>query len=237
MVPAIPFWWTKVGAAARGKPMQDFDAARQLYDRKGFARRVGWGLRPAVLVIDLTNGFTDPASPVGADLSEVIGETNRLLTAARAYEVPVIFTSIAYHDPDLEGGYWVSKIPALRVLRHGTPAVEVDARIGRRTGEPVIYKCFTSPFFGTHLQSILQRLRVDTLLLCGTSTSGCVRAAAADAVQLGFRCVVPQSAVGDRAEAPHRANLFDIDAKYGDVTTLDGVLAELDRWARAKRPG
>ena len=101
--------------------MQDFDAARQLYETKGFAHRVGWGFRPAVLVIDLTNGFTDPASPVGADLSEVIGETKRLLAAARGYEVPVIFTSIAYHDPDLEGGHRVSKIPALRVLRHGTP--------------------------------------------------------------------------------------------------------------------
>jgi maleamate amidohydrolase len=212
--------------------MQDFDAARQLYETKGFAHRVGWGFRPAVLVIDLTNGFTDPASPVGADLSEVIGETKRLLAAARGYEVPVIFTSIAYHDPDLEGGYWVSKIPALRVLRHGTPAVEVDARLERRPHEAVIYKCFTSPFFGTHLQSMLQRLRVDTLLLCGTSTSGCVRAAAADAVQLGFRCIVPESAVGDRAEAPHRANLFDIDAKYGDMMSLDAVLAELDRWAR-----
>src|SRR5919205_595230 len=187
--------------------MRDHEAARQLYEAKGFARRVGWGSRPAVLVIDLTSGFTDPASPLGSDLSEVIGETSRLLAAARGYEVPVVFTSIAYDDPDLEGGYWVSKIPALRVLRHGTPAVEVDARL-------------------------LRRLRVDTLLLCGTSTSGCVRAAAADAVQLGFRCIVPESAVGDRAEAPHRANLFDIDAKYGDVMPLDEVLAELDRWAR-----
>ncbi len=212
--------------------MRDYEAARQLYEAKGFARRVGWGSRPAVLVIDLTNGFTDPASPLGSDLSEVIGETSRLLAAARGYEVPVVFTSIAYDDPDLEGGHWVSKIPALRVLRHGTPAVEVDARLERRPGEPVIFKWFTSPFFGTPLQSLLQRLRVDTLLLCGTSTSGCVRAAAADAVQLGFRCIVPESAVGDRAEAPHRANLFDIDAKYGDVMPLDEVLAELDRWAR-----
>lgn len=206
---------------------QDFSDAKALYERKGFSKRVGWGARPAVLVVDVTTGFTDPQSPVGADLTEVIAEINRLLDVARESGVPVIFTSIAYDDPDIEGGFWVQKIPALRVLRKGTPAVDVDARLNRRPTEPVIYKCYTSSFFGTHLQTLLQHLSIDTLVVCGTSTSGCIRATACDAVQLGFRCVVPETAVGDRADAPHRANLFDMDAKYADVMSVEEVLRAL----------
>jgi nicotinamidase-related amidase len=206
-----------------------------LYARKGLGSRIGWGARPAVIVVDVTNGFTDPGSPVGADLAEVIAETNRVLDVARKSGVPVIFTSIAYEDPDIEGGHWVRKIPALRVLRKGTPAVDVDVRLNRKPHEPVIYKCYTSSFFGTHLQALLQHLGVDTLVVCGTSTSGCIRATACDAVQLGFRCIVPETAVGDRAEAPHRANLFDIDSKYADVMPIRDVLEALQRIAAAPR--
>jgi len=214
---------------------QDFSDAKALYERKGFSKRVGWGARPAVLVVDVTNGFTDPESPVGADLSAVIDEINRVLEVARTSRVPVIFTSIAYENPEVEGGFWVKKIPALRVLRKGTAAVAVDARLDRRSSEPIIYKCYTSSFFGTHLQTLLQHLGIDTLVVCGTSTSGCIRATACDAVQLGFRCIVPETAVGDRADAPHRANLFDIDAKYADVMPMEEVLRELQQSASAHR--
>jgi len=215
--------------------VEDFSDARALYAKKGLGGRTGWGARPAVIVVDVTNGFTDPGSPVGADLAEVIAETNRVLDVARKSGVPVIFTSIAYEDPDIEGGHWVRKIPALRVLRKGTPAVDVDVRLNRKPHEPVIYKCYTSSFFGTHLQALLQHLGVDTLVVCGTSTSGCIRATACDAVQLGFRCIVPETAVGDRAEAPHRANLFDIDSKYADVMPIRDVLEALQRIAAAPR--
>jgi len=215
--------------------MEDFSDAKALYARKGLGSRTGWGTRPAIIVVDVTNGFTDPESPVGADLTEVIAETNRVLDVARKSGVPVIFTSIAYEDPDVEGGHWVRKIPALRVLRKGTTAVDVDARLNRKPSEPVIYKCYTSSFFGTHLQALLQHLSVDTVIVCGTSTSGCIRATACDAVQLGFRCIVPETAVGDRAEAPHRANLFDIDSKYADVMSLPEVLSELQRIAESPR--
>lgn len=214
---------------------EDFSDAKSLYERKGFSKRVGWGTRPAVLVVDVTNGFTDPGSPVGADLTDVIGEINRVLEVARNARVPVIFTSIAYDDPDIEGGFWVKKIPALRVLRKGTPAVDVDARLDRRRNEPIIYKCYTSSFFGTHLQALLQHLGVDTLIVCGTSTSGCIRATACDGVQLGFRCIVPETAVGDRADAPHRANLFDMDSKYADVMPVAEVLRELQRGGTVHR--
>jgi nicotinamidase-related amidase len=175
-------------------------------------------------VIDLTNGFTDPQSALGSDLAAVIKETVRLLNEARALG---IYTSIAYHNPEMEGGHWVRKIPSLAMLRFGAKAIEVDDRLGRRPSEPVLYRCFTSAFAGTHLQPMLQFLGIDALLVCGTSTSGCIRATAADAVQLGYRCIVPESAVGDRAEGPHQANLFDIDAKYGDVMPTDAVLSDL----------
>lgn len=212
--------------------MQDFEAAKQLYARRGLGSRIGWGSSPAILVVDLTNGFTDPRYPVGAEAGLALAETRRLLDLARDRGVPAIFTSIAYDDPDLEGGHWVRKIPALRVLRMGTEAVEVDPRLGRRPSEPVVFKRFTSAFFGTHLQPMLQALGVDTLVVCGASTSGCIRASVVDGVQLGFRCIVPESAVTDRADAPHHANLFDIDAKYADVVPTDAVLAELDRITR-----
>ena len=215
--------------------MQDFDPARRLYAERGFAQRVGWGDRPAILVIDLTNGFTDPDSPVGGDLDSVISETNRVLKVGRAASLPVMFTSIAYDDPDLEGGYWVKKIPALRVLKMDEGTVQVDSRLGRRQSEPLLFKRFTSAFFGTNLQSLLQSMRIDTLVICGTSTSGCIRSTACDAVQMGFRCIVPETAVGDRAEAPHIANLFDINAKYADVVPIKEVLEELARFALGKR--
>ena len=208
--------------------MQDLDQVMAFYRTRGLAARSGWGNRPAVLVIDLTLGFTDPDSPLGSDVSGVIAETNRVLAAARACGRPVLFTSIAYRDPARDAGHWLKKIPALEALRHGTPEVEVDPRLKRRAQEPVIFKRFGSSFAGTDLQALLSFQGVDTLVLCGVSTSGCIRATAVDAVQHGFRCIVPESAVGDRAEAPHIANLFDIDAKYGDVVPTDEVVARLN---------
>jgi nicotinamidase-related amidase len=161
--------------------MSDYAEVRGDYLRRGFASRIGWGARPAVLVIDLTSGFTDPTTPLGADLSDVIAATNRILEIARPAAMPIIFTSIAYADPAVEGGHWVRKIPALEILREGTPLVEVDPHLGRRPNEPVIIKRFASAFAGTSLYAMLQMLRVDTLVLCGTSTSGCIRASAVDA--------------------------------------------------------
>jgi maleamate amidohydrolase len=107
------------------------------YLRRGFTSRIGWGARPAVLVVDLTSGFTDPITPLGADLTDVIAATNRILEIARPAATPVIFTSIAYGDPVVEGGHWVRKISALELLKEGSPLVEVDPRLGRRSNEPV----------------------------------------------------------------------------------------------------
>jgi maleamate amidohydrolase len=193
---------------------------KRIYEGRGIGTRIGFGTRPAVVVIDLNKGFTDPASPVGANLDAEITATRQLLEVARAKAVSVFFTVIAYNDDLRDAGLWLEKIPALRVLKLGTPYADIDERLARRPSEEIVVKKYGSSFFGTPLNSTLRARGVDTLILTGTSTSGCVRATAVDALQNGFRCAVVAECTGDRAPEPHNANLFDIDAKYGDVVTL-----------------
>ncbi|GAA2406417.1 N-carbamoylsarcosine amidohydrolase [Actinomadura vinacea] len=195
----------------------DVDA---LYAHAGFGAEVRRGDRPAIVVVDLTKGFTDPAYPSGADLTEVVAATGRLIEAGRAAGIPVIYTTIAYTPTEASGDAvtWLQKAPGMRLMRAGTPAVEVDDRLPFRDDEDVlIVKKGASAFFGTTLAATLTALGRDTVLVCGATTSGCVRATAVDAVQSGFSVLVPRQCVGDRAPGPHEANLFDIQAKYGDV--------------------
>ncbi len=192
------------------------------YLRRGFLGKVGFGNKPCILVVDLNKGFTDPDSPVGADLSDVISATNELLAMARPKGIPVIFTAIAYGDVS-EAGLWLKKIPALACLKLGTGVEDIDERLNRRDNEPVIVKKFGSSFFGTPLTHQLISQGIDTLIITGTSTSGCIRATAIDALQYGFHAIVPREAVGDRAAEPNEANLFDIQAKYGDVLPIEEV--------------
>jgi maleamate amidohydrolase len=188
-----------------------------------FGGELGFGPRPAVVVVDLIEGFTDAASPLGADLDAVVGDTRRLLDGARAAGVPVIFTTVVYDEAnERAAAVFLRKVPALAVLRPGSRWVEVDARLGRRPDEPVLAKAFASAFFGTPLAAMLAGR--DTLVVCGASTSGCVRATVVDALQHGLVPIVPRECVGDRWQAAHDANLFDVDAKYGDVVPLSAVL-------------
>jgi maleamate amidohydrolase len=197
------------------------------YRSKGLGSRVGFGRRPAVVVIDFLRGFTDPASPLGSDLDAEVESTRRLLAAARERAAPVFFTVTAYSPDFTDGGLFLAKVPSLEVLTRGSALTEIDARLGRREGETVIEKQYASAFFGTPLASTLTAKGIDTVLLAGCTTSGCVRATAVDALQHGFRAIVPRECVGDRAPEPHAANLVDIDGKYGDVVTLDEALAYL----------
>ncbi len=200
---------------------------------KGFGGGAGFGSRPAVLVVDLLEGFTDPSSPLGSDLDAVVESTRALLDVAREAGVPVLFTTVVYDDAnERAAAVLLRKVPALRVLRPGSRWIEVDARLGRRDDEPVLAKAFASAFFGTPLASILTGC--DTLVVCGASTSGCVRATVVDAVQHGLAPIVPRECVGDRWLAAHDANLFDIEAKYGDVVPLSEALAGL---RESHRPG
>lgn len=211
----------------------DADATRALYRERGFLGRVGFGTRPAVLVVDVVVGFTDRRSPLAGDFDGQVREIGRLLVAARRAAVPVYFTTVAYDRACTEAGVFVHKVPSLRYLVRGSRWVALDPRLARRATETLLEKQFASAFFGTPLASMLTTRGVDTVIVTGVTTSGCVRATAVDALQHGFRTIVPRECVGDRAPGPHEANLLDIDAKYGDVVALDEVLTYLDGLAAA----
>ena len=204
--------------------LDDIDDIDEHYGDREFGERVGFGDQPALLVVDLITAFTDPESDLGADVSDVVAQTGCLLAAFREADLPRYFTTVAFEESYGDAGRFVEKVPALRELRLGSDRVAVDERIAPVDDERVILKKYASAFFGTDLETELTTHRVDTLVVAGVTTSGCIRATAVDSLQHGYRTIVPADAVGDRAEGPHRANLFDIDAKYGDVVTTDAVL-------------
>ena len=203
------------------------DDVARYYDDHEFGRDVGFGDRPALLVIDLINAFTDPDSNLGSDVSDVLDATADLLAAFREHDLPRYFTTVAYEESYGDAGVFIEKVPGLRDLRLGTSNIEVDDRVAPIGDERVILKKYASAFFGTDLATELTTDSVDTLVLAGVTTSGCIRATAVDGMQYGYRVIVPEGAVGDRAEGPHRANLFDIDAKYGDVVDVETVLTAI----------
>jgi nicotinamidase-related amidase len=200
---------------------------REVYARAQLGQSLQWGERPGVLVIDLSCGFTDPECPLGSDLTPQVEQTRRLLDAARAKGHPVVFTTIGFEPHGKDGGLWLQKAPSLATLELGGRWVEIDPRLERRDDEVVIMKKGASGFFGTNLASVLVSQHVDTVVLCGATTSGCVRATAIDLLQYGWPTLVPRECVGDRAQAPHEANLFDIQAKYADVVSIEDALEYL----------
>ena len=198
-----------------------------------FDVKVGYGRNPAVVVIDFTLAYTTPGSPFFAEgVVRAVADTVPLLEAARAAGIPVIHTKVMYHPSGADGGWFVRKVPALRSLVPGEPLAEIDPKVAPLPEEVVIVKQYPSPFFGTPLAPMLATLGVDTLILAGCSTSGCVRAGALDGVQHGYRVIVPRECVGDRHDGPHDANLFDINAKYGDVVGRDEVIQYLSNLAK-----
>lgn len=200
----------------------------------GFHGRAGFGTRPALVVVDVNRGFTDPASPLVCDLDGCVEAIARLLDVFRRAGAPVVFTTVCYDDAGKRAAaVFIEKVPALLVLEPGSEWVEIDSRIAPVEGEPVLAKYFASAFFGTALAELLTSAGCDTVVVTGASTSGCVRATAVDALQHGYRVVVPREAVGDRNPAAHDANLYDIDTKYGDVVALDDVVAHLEEIAGA----
>lgn len=201
------------------------DKLEEQYEEAGFAGRVGFGTKPAVLVIDFAKAWTDPASPLGSDLSSAVNETIRILDEARKKSVPVFFTTMAF-EPDLSDvGQWVAK-KKKHVANQikGTKWVELIPELGRRPDEVLIVKPRASSFFGTPLLSQLIARNVDTLIITGCSTSGCVRATAQTSHDNNLRTIIPRQAVGDRSRSAHEANLFDMDARMGDVVDVDEVL-------------
>ncbi|HKI93269.1 MAG TPA: isochorismatase family protein [Gaiellaceae bacterium] len=202
---------------------------------EGFGQRAGGvGRRPALVVVDINKGFTDPASPLVCDLDETVDAIRRLLEAMRRAELPVVYTTVSYTEGDrVAAKAFIDKVPVLLTLAAGSPWTEIDERIAPRPDEPVLNKLFASAFYGTALASMLASHGCDSVIVTGASTSGCVRATVVDALQHGYRPIVPREAVGDRNPAAHEANLYDIDLKYGDVVSLDECLAALEELAAA----
>lgn len=202
---------------------------------EGFHGRTGCGVRPAVVVVDVSVGFTDPRSPLACPLDEVIVAIQGLLRETRAAGFPVIYTTVAFDEAARRAAaVFIEKVPALLTLEAGSRWVEIDPRIAPAEGEAVLVKGFASAFFGTTLSSLLTTEGCDTVIVTGASTSGCVRATAVDALQHGYRVLVPREAVGDRNPAAHEANLYDLDTKYADVVSLGETLAYLEEAAAAR---
>ncbi|MBT8442667.1 MAG: isochorismatase family protein [Gammaproteobacteria bacterium] len=181
--------------------------------------RLGFGKKSAIIVIDLLQGYTTEGSALYAPgVVECVKEMPDFLDLAREKGVPIIHTRVLYTQPGYEdGGIWIKKAPVLKDLVEGNPYAEFCEGVVPKPGEPVIVKQYASAFFGTSLVATLNGLDVDTLIITGCTTSGCIRATAVDAVQHGFRPICVRECIGDRHDGPHEANLFDINAKYGDV--------------------
>ena len=185
----------------------------------GRAPRVGAGRWPALLLVDFARGWTDPASPVSLPLDAQLECAARLLAATREAGAPVVFVTSAYEPAELGTVRMLQKTPRVRVLAADSPLVEIDPRIEPRPEELVLVKKHGSAFFGTELASYLVTQGVDTLLIGGCITSGCVRASAVDGAQHGFRSLVVADAAGDRTPEAHATSLQSIDDLYGDVVT------------------
>ena len=187
----------------------------------------GLGQRPALVLVDILKGFTDPDCPLGSAADDVVEANRKLLAAFRRKGLPVFFTTVIYHD-DSQARVFRDRVPALNLLKPGSPWVEVDSRLAPAEGERVVEKQWASGFFKTDLDESLRAMGVDSLVVTGLTTSGCVRATAVDGLQYDYKVVVPAEAVGDRNPDAHRANLFDLNAKYVDVLDLVRVLAIIE---------
>lgn len=199
----------------------------EFYDNRGYRNRVGFGERPALIVIDFSCGFTQSSDGFpGGNFADAMAATAHLLTAMRG-RFPVIFTTIAYDDPARDGGWWVKKIPWLLGFKTQAKAVRIDPILGWHADDILIEKPCPSSFHATGLDDLLRDRGIDTLIIAGCTTSVCVRATAVDAMQHGYRAIIAREAVGDLNPHLHELNLRDLDARYADVTPLSDILAHI----------
>lgn len=202
----------------------------ELYRNAGFGGRVGWGRKAAVLVIDMAGNWTEPEAMIGSDLAQVTPQVKKVLAAARAAEAPIFFTTMAY-DPTYSDVTTVSRLktPHAEKMIRGEDATQVIPELDRRANEPLIEKPRASAFRNTNLLSVLVDQGIDTVVVVGCSTSGCIRATCESALDLGFHALVPREAVGDRSASAHVANLFDIDQRYADVISVGDTVNHFER--------
>ena len=193
----------------------------QDYSKAGFGGSIQPGARPALLIIDFVRAYLDPECSLYAGVEQELAQAVRLLGECRKAGIPIFHTCVEYDAAGIEGGVFYRKVPALSNLVKGSPYCAFGEGLEPAEGEVVITKKYPSAFFGTHLAATLASLGVDTLLICGLTTSGCVRASTVDALQYGYIPIVVREATGDRDERPHEANLFDISKKFGEVISMD----------------
>ncbi|WP_067701422.1 isochorismatase family protein [Nocardia jejuensis] len=190
----------------------------------GYGAPLGAGDHPAVLVIDICAAYLAPGSPLRAPVADAVRAAAAVVHRARTGGYPVVFTRVSYRPGTTEGGLFRRKVPTLAVFEEGNPLADFLDDPRPRPGESVIVKQYPSAFHGTALAANLTADRIDTLVIVGLTTSGCVRATATDALQHGFRPLVVAQACGDRDPRLHEANLFDLNSKYADVIDLDRAL-------------
>jgi len=194
-------------------------------NRKALAREAqGLGESPALLVVDVINGFTDPDCPLGSEAASVVEANRQLMDVFHTESLPVFLTTVVY-DNDDQASVFRARVPALNVLSRGSHWCDIDPRLPLSASDTIIEKTHASAFHGTDLADQLQSIGIDSLVVTGLTTSGCVRASAVDGLQHNFKVVVPEEATGDRDPSAHDANLYDLNAKYVDVMPLDSVLA------------
>ena len=194
-----------------------------------FTGRLGFGHRPALVVVDMVTAYTDPASSLymGEHCVDVVAAIVELVTASRAAAIPVVYTGVAISADGSNAGIFARKVPSLAAFAPGSPFAELVPELSPLAHETVILKQYPSALYATPLAAMLHAQGIDSVIIGGVSTSGCIRATATDVMQHGFIPLVVREAVGDRHPAPHEANLFDIDAKIGDVVSLADTIAHL----------
>ncbi|MEO8898688.1 MAG: isochorismatase family protein [Candidatus Dormibacter sp.] len=197
------------------------------YTTAGYHHRLGFGKHPALLVIDVVVAYFEPSSPLYAGVEATLDAVVRVQAAARAAALPVVYTQVVFTPGGADGGVFYRKVPALRCMDAGSPLGELAPGLRPEPGDVVLRKQYASAFFGTSLASALTAQGVDSVIVTGLTTSGCVRASAVDAMQHGFIPIVVREAVGDRHPAPHEANLFDLGAKYADVVSETELMEHL----------
>jgi maleamate amidohydrolase len=201
----------------------------EIYRLQGFGGRVGIGQRPALCIVDFVNGFVDPALFGGGNIAAAVERTRDLLAAARQYRLPIAFSRVVYAADGRDDCAFVRKVPALARLTEIALASQIVPDLSPLPNEKILRKTQPSAFFGTNYAEWLRQLGIDTVLVAGCTTSGCIRATVVDAMSYNFRTIVARDCVGDRSIAAHDANLFDMEQKYADLIECEALIAALAR--------
>ena len=199
----------------------------EVFKKQNFGNKIGFGNKAALVVVDFVVGFADPQMFGGGNIQPAIDKTVELLAAFRDQQLPIAFTRVVYAEDGSDAGYFTAKVPSLKQLTDSHPASQVVPELKPQRGEYVINKTQASAFFGTNFAPWLVTNSVDTLVITGCTTSGCVRATAVDSVSYNFRTIIARDCVGDRALAPHEASLFDLEMKYADMISSEELVREI----------